>query len=120
MTYASYEQYRTLYQGESLTEEQFGLYAQRAGEYLELLTYGRCGDVLGEQEALLVAKACCALAEELCRQASGPQVTGHTVGQWSRSYAPEPSRERRLADAARTHLRGTGLLWRGFVRKQIF
>lgn len=114
MAYAEYADYCGLYRGELLGELQFGVYAERAGEYLELLTYGRCADVAGERETRAVKLACCAVADELYRQQTEPELTSHSVGQWSRSYAPQKSRDRRIADAARLYLRGTGLLWRGW------
>lgn len=114
MAYASYADYRDLYHGSRLTEAEFEEYAARAGDYLELLTFARCAGELPEKTRQAVRMACCALAEELGRQQSEPELRSSRVGQWSCTYAPEPSRERCLADAARLHLRGTGLLWRGW------
>lgn len=111
MPYASYEDYKELYKGERLDEAQFILYGAKAGEYLELLTYGRCA-ATDENEA--VKKACCAVAEELYSQQNQPELVSHSIGQWSRTYAPQKQREQRIADSARLYLHGTGLLWRGW------
>lgn len=116
MGYASYGDYQTVYGGTKLTEEQFGRWEPQAGEYLELLTYGRCGEENPPKTGVAVKKACCAMAEELFRQDGEPAVVSHRVGEWSRTYAPEKSRERTLADKARLYLTGTGLLWRGWKR----
>ncbi|MEG1875358.1 MAG: hypothetical protein RR185_07280 [Angelakisella sp.] len=119
MAYATYLDYTTRYGGFRLDQAQFERYAPRAGDCLELLTYGRCADdKLPSWIVLAVTKACCAVAEELCAQDSQPDLLGHTVGDWSRTYAPQKSREKRLADAARVYLRKTGLLWRGWSRTE--
>ena len=118
MAYASYSDYQVLYGGSLLTQEQFERYAGQAGDYLELLTYGRCAAPLEAVVEQAVHKACCAVTEELYRQEQQPaQLRSHRVGQWSRSYAPGKSREQAIADAARVYLAGTGLLWRGWKRE---
>lgn len=114
MAYASYSDYLNTYRGSRLTQEQFDCYVEEAGAYLELLTYGRCSEVTGGSNLLAVTNACCAVTEELERQQSQPEVVKHSLGQWSRSYAKEQNRERKVADKARLYLRGTGLLWRGW------
>lgn len=114
MAYASYADYCDLYRGSRLTEVEFDDYAARAGDYLELLTFARCAGELPEKTRHAVRMACCALADELQRQQTEPELRSSRVGQWSHTYAPQPSRESCLADTARLHLRGTGLLWRGW------
>lgn len=114
MTYASYEDYSGSYHGTTLTAEQFDRYAARAGEYLELLSYGRCDGVSDKKTCEKLMLACCELAEELHRQQNEPEVLSQSVGKWSSSFAREQDRERRLADIVRLRLRGTGLLWRGW------
>lgn len=119
MAYASYSDYQGLYGGRLLDEEGFVQYASRADEYLELLTYGRCATPSGEAVAQAVRKACCAVAEQLYRQEQQPALRSHRVGQWSRTYQPGRSPEQAIADAARVHLTGTGLLWRGWKRSGV-
>lgn len=116
MAYASYSDYTGDYGGSRLGEEEFDRYALRAEGYLEVLTYGRCADQATPEVTRAVTLACCAVADELCRQEREPPLTAQSVGQWSRSYAQPRSSERCIADAARLYLRGTGLLWRGWKR----
>lgn len=113
MAYAVYKDYTGDYGGSRLTEGEFGGYAAGASAYLELLTFGRCGQVTDTATVRAVTLACCAVADELMKQEREPPLTSQSVGQWSKSYSPQKSPQRSIADAARLYLRGTGLLWRG-------
>lgn len=116
MAYAIYSDYTGSYGRSRLTEKEFAGYAQRAGVYLEVLTFGRCADVTEPAVLQAIALACCAVADELCRQEREPTLQSQSVGQWSRTYAPRKSGEKSISDAAKMYLRGTGLLWRGWKR----
>ena len=80
--------------------------------YLDNITLGRIqGEWLTDSR---VKDACCATAEEIGRQEQGGEVTGETVGKWSRSYATSgESAAARLYDTAVWYLAVTGLLYRG-------
>ena len=118
MAYADYEQYTNTYFGSMIPADSFYAYAERASEYLDYITLGRC---TGKSDLTEVIKACCALAEEYyvvdLARADGEDIQSETVGSWSRTYRSKAEviagAESRMADIARRYLRNTGLLYRG-------
>lgn len=111
MPYADYTYYCSEYRG-TLPEADFDRLSRRASAYLDNITLGRIqGEWFTDSR---VKDACCATAEEIGRQEQGGEVTGETVGKWSRSYATSgESAAARLYDTAVWYLAVTGLLYRG-------
>ncbi len=137
MQYADWSDYRGLYLGEEIAEEDFPRLARRASGFLDYYTRGRAKALAGRRPLRM---ACCALAEEYRRleravaaasDAGGPAgeagILREAVGGWSVTYrgaaegvsAAEKAEayaartEARLGSLARQYLWGTGLLYRG-------
>lgn len=137
MVYADFEYYKSVYLGDSLTEEEFPRYALRASQYLDYYTRGKA-----EKSAELecVKMACCALAEQyklitqamdvaansMSAAASGTsgELQSQTVGGWSKSYRSggesalsaqnaRASLQKGLSEIAMQYLASSGLLYRG-------
>ena len=112
MAYADYAFYESVYGGTLLDSAEFQRLSARGEEYLEALTFGRCGDDLPEPHQRAAAMAFCAILEEIRRTEGTGGLKEEQVGEWSRTYRESP--EKRIAEAARVYLHGTGLLWRGW------
>ena len=113
MIYADYAYYLSDYKG-AMPETDYDRLSRRASAHLNTITFGR---IDGEWAAdTRVKDACCALAEEMYKQEQGGEVTGETVGKWSRAYASSgKSAEGRLYAAAAQYMSTTGLLYRGVM-----
>lgn len=110
MPYADYSFYKSDYLGESITEADFPALALRASDYLDRITFGRASEYADIKK--LLAKACCAVAEQWQTDANGV-IASQSVGSWSQSYAQsQDTAESRLYKAAAMYLDMTGLLVR--------
>lgn len=134
MIYADYDYYANEYFGRAISAGDFPRLALRASQYIDYITRGKARDGMEP-----VKMCCCALAEqyqaietaqELAQKslsagaADGAEISGETVGSWSRSYrsggdsaqsAAQAAQVGRsvLFDTARQYLANTGLLYRG-------
>jgi hypothetical protein len=136
MVYADFDFYQNDYFGQTIQESDFPRLALRASAFLDYYTQGRA-EAHADLPALKMA--CCELAEQYAvidaanaaatKAASetmegGAEVQSESVGSWSKSYRSGGSTatealtvaqnaKSALADIARRHLAGTGLLYRG-------
>ena len=110
MAYADYAFYKNSYLGNAVAEADFDRLSLRAGEYIDFITKGQAAGY--EDKENYLKKACCAVAEVWQKNEEGGEVSGESVGPWSRTYAGANSKERALYLAAYNHLLLTGLLGR--------
>lgn len=110
--YADYEYYSSVYHGNSISEEKYAPYAEKAGAYIDKQT-----DFLFERNGLPTSgsslerrlRTCtCALADELYRTDTGAAYvkTSEKVGEHSVSYAAEnvKSSDERIDDIMELYL----------------
>ena len=94
MPYADHTYYTQSYLGRRIKEEEtFLMYAERASEYIDMVTFDRLSGGVPEEFAEKVQKCCCASAEALADYVdySGSTPTGsgkasETIGKYSVSY----------------------------------
>ena len=104
---ADYSFYTQQYKGNALTETEFNRLLPRSLAYIKMITSGSADD------SDAVKMATCAVVEETKKQEQ-PELASQTVDNWTKTFrAPDKSGTRRLYDAARLYLSGTGLLYRG-------
>lgn len=136
MTYADFPYYQDFYIGTAITEAgTFRQAAERASDYLDMVTFGRLCDGIPPEYDTQVKRCCCALAEAICLyQMNGTDSadgggaypkTQETIGAYSVSYAGVSSSISALLDGdtaglqdylhsiAMKYLGRTGLLFRG-------
>ncbi len=115
MAYASFQDYRELFLGRAITdEESFKRLALRAGAVLDRLSFGRAARYTDTEGKLKLA--CCALAEKLqAGEEEDGRIQEEQVGDYRVRYESGSSREAsaELAALAELWLAGTGLLYRG-------
>lgn len=119
MSYADYNFYVTEFHGDVIPDEAFDKYAQRASDYLDYITMGKAKSYDDTTDAL--AKACCAVAEQIDLADSvgvaAGMVASETVGSHSVSYRSgaemKASLDASMLNAAQMYLLSTGLLYRG-------
>lgn len=138
MAYADYTYYTGEWLGTAIAEADFPRLALRASDFLDYYTRGKAASATGETVVDALAKACCAVAEQMQEDeklkavaaqavdaalAGNGEVKSETVGSWSRTYATASdyaadksgatalrSQYARIADE---YLVNTGLLYRG-------
>jgi len=119
--YADYTFYSDEYRGYKLDGDSFPRLAQRASDYLDYITLGKAQ---GAADDTRLKKACCAIAEafdeiEKAESSSkdGGEIASEHVGGHSVTYRSSAEYivgvQKRLKEAARMYLGGTGLLYRG-------
>ena len=125
MPYADHKYYTQSYHGRRIQEEEtFLTYAERASEYMDMVTFDRLADGAPEEAAEKVQKCCCAVADALADYAdygsSTPGSSGktaETIGKYSVSYTTAAQAIAGLQDYLRSicirYLGGTGLMYRG-------
>ena len=97
MPYADHTYYTQSYRGQRIKEEEiFLMYAERASEYIDMVTFDRLSGGVPEEFSEKVRKCCCAIAEALADYVdySGSTPTGsgksgkasETIGKYSVSY----------------------------------
>ena len=98
MPYADHTYYTQSYRGQRIKEEEtFLMYAERASEYMDMVTFDRLSGGVPEEFSEKVKKCCCAIAEALADYAdyggsSTPNGSGksgkasETIGKYSVSY----------------------------------
>ena len=97
MPYADHTYYTQSYLGRRIKdEEMFLMYAERASEYIDMVTFDRLSGGVPEKFAEKVQKCCCAIAEALADYVdysdSTPTGSGksgkasETIGKYSVSY----------------------------------
>lgn len=123
MSYATYEDYLDVYHGTVLTAEQFTIYSDRASDYIDRITMGRAASYTDESNML--AKACCAGAEQYQMidavrasvTSAGGAISSESVGRHSVSYRSPAETiaelEKQLKLTVEGYLLNTGLLYRG-------
>ena len=139
--YADYTFYTGSFYGTEIAEADFPRLASKASDFLDYYTQGRAA---ASEETEALAKACCAVAEQMqaderakalaAKAASealagtGGEVKSETVGSWSQSYTTAADYARAstfdawrdanevYASAALHYLYNTGLLYRGCRR----
>ena len=134
MAYADFPYYQDFYLGSMIRDPTaFGRAAERASEYLDMVTFGRLPDGVPAPWEDRIRKCCCALAEAIVTyqaygtgSAEGSGLkTAETIGAYSVSYdTPTESISALLSgdtaglqDYLRSicirYLGGSGLLYRG-------
>lgn len=136
MPYADHTYYTQSYLGQRIKEEEMFLtYAERASEYIDMVTFDRLSGGVPEEFAEKVQKCCCAIAEALVDYVdySGSTPTGsgksgkasETIGKYSVSYTTAAQTisgllygtSAGIQDYLRSicirYLGGTGLMYRG-------
>ncbi len=133
MPYADYTYYTQSYHGRRIQEEEtFLTYAERASEYMDMVTFDRLADGVPEEAAEKVQKCCCAVADALADYTdyggstpSSSGKTAETIGKYSVSYTTAAQTisgllygaSAGLQDYLRSicirYLGGTGLMYRG-------
>lgn len=119
MSYADYNFYVNDFHGDVIAGEDFDKYASRASDYLDYITMGKAKSYDDTNDAL--AKACCAVAEQIDLADSvgvaAGMVASETVGSHSVSYRSgaemKASLDASMLNAAQMYLLPTGLLYRG-------
>ena len=95
MPYADHTYYTQPYRGQRIKEAaMFLMYAERASEYIDMVTFDRLSGGVPEEFAEKVQKCCCAIAEAFADYAdyggiSTPNGSGkasETIGKYSVSY----------------------------------
>ena len=118
--YATYDYYTAEWYGTIITDSaDFDKYAQRASDYLDYITMGKAKSYDDTNDAL--AKACCAIAEQIDLADSvgvaAGMVASESVGSHSVSYRSgaemKASLDASMLNAAQMYLLSTGLLYRG-------
>lgn len=134
MPYADHTYYTQSYLGRRIKEkEMFLMYAERASEYIDMVTFDRLSGGVPEGFSEKVKKCCCAIAEALADHvdysgSSTPNGSGkasETIGKYSVSYTTAAQTisgllygtSAGLQDYLRSicirYLGGTGLMYRG-------
>ena len=135
MAYADFPYYKDFYLGVMIRDPTaFGRAAERASEYLDMVTFGRLVDGVPEDLTDRVKKCCCALAEAVYTYqaygagdaASGSGMkTSESIGAYSVSFASPTESISVLLDGSTSglqdylksicirYLGATGLLYRG-------
>lgn len=119
--YATYAFYTDEFFGSVISEEDFDKYATRASDYIDYLTMGKAKAYEDTNGAL--AKACCAVAEQIANSDSitasigVAEIASETVGSHSVSYRSsvelKAGLDAAMLSAAQMYLTPTGLLYRG-------
>lgn len=122
-SYTDYEFYLHTYKGAALELADFTRLILRASAVIDQVTYNRAGPVIlaatDEDMIEKIELATCAVADELLAlEGSGGAVTSETIGRHSVTYAKPQSQQTRLANAARTHLWSTDLMYRGILEDE--
>lgn len=133
MPYADHDYYTQSYHGRCITDEVLFLTcAERASEYMDMVTFDRLSGGVPAAYTEKVQKCCCALAEALADYAASNGGTGdslpknsETIGKYSVSYTTAAQTisgllygaSAGLQDYLRSicirYLGGTGLMYRG-------
>ncbi len=128
MAYADYDFYVGDFLGTAIALADFARLAARASALIDRMTFGRTAAVMalegevGADTATIakVKKATCAVAEEMqAQEQSGGLVTSERIGNVSVTYANSRSENGRLAEAAKTYLWDSDLLYRGFLSDEV-
>lgn len=139
--YADYEFYTASFFGTAINEADFPRLSSRASDFLDYYTKGKAENVEDEKITLALAKACCAIAEQMqtdennkaiaakaqsaALESDTGEIKSESVGSWSASYATSADYTGQSAKEAVTvqragyasiafeYLANTGLLYRG-------
>lgn len=114
MLEVDYNFYIGEYLGTVIQFEAWPALSRDAAAWLDAVTFGRANNNLQSEHLKACKMAVCAAAEVFAHERDGRNLTGETVGKWSRTYAADTrSMGRKLKDAADIWLSNTGLLYRG-------
>lgn len=82
MAYIDYEFYKTAYYGDTVPEDEFPKYADRASDRIDMITFDRLVDGMPEDERsqTKIKKAVCALAETIYQIDKIKNASMETVG----------------------------------------
>lgn len=122
MAYADYQYYTDEYLGTKLTEKDFPKYAKRASAEMNHVTFGRL-EKLEESQITDAIKDCmCDVAERmLCFETSaGAEIASENNDGYSVSYrdvSEIDKQKHEIYGTIRTYLAVTGLMYRGWQRK---
>lgn len=134
MAYADFAYYQGTYLGKLFASAgEYNTPAERASEYLDMVTFGRLLGGVPDEYAARVQLCCCALAEAIAEYQAygtassddGRAKTSETTGKYSVSYASPTESLQALLDGNTSgledylksicirYLGATGLLYRG-------
>lgn len=112
--YATYEFYVTQYLGTAIAQADFDRLAKKSSAFIDQATYGRAAVVVDEDVLAKLSMATCAVADEMQKlETSGGPIQSERVGNLSVTYAQTISPAKSMANAAKTYLWDTDLLYRG-------
>lgn len=118
--YADYTYYTDEFLGSAIAEADFPALALRASEELDIMTFDRAADVTDLDELDRLAKATCALAENIqAHVGNGAAVTSEKVGNHAVTYEFAISERQQNINVVRRYLGTTGLLYRGFDESEL-
>ena len=87
MPYADHTYYTQSYLGRRIKEEEtFLMYAERASEYIDMVTFDRLSGGVPEKFAEKVQKCCCAIAEALEDYVDYSGSTQTRSGKYRKNY----------------------------------
>lgn len=114
MLYADFKYYSNDYRG-TMKQADFDRLAVQASAYLDEQTFGRIEGKWTDDAR--IKAACCAVVDALLLNEQGGGIASESNDGYSVNYLAGVSKAKtdaqRLRDAARRHLIGTGLLYRG-------
>lgn len=121
MAYADFTFYSESYAGTAISQSDWARLSMHASIIIDQVTFDRVAAVIeADEDTATIEKikmATCAVAEEykrLDKLNGGGEVQSERVGNYSVTYAQsQKSDHAKLADVAKLHLGGTGLMYRG-------
>lgn len=101
MSYTTFEFYKDIYFGNSITEENFPRVSERASEYIDYLTFNRINEEILQEYNIKIQKLCCAIADflndidiynaSMSNNSDNRPISSKTVGSISVTYANKVS-----------------------------
>ena len=112
MPYADYTYYTQSYHGRRIQEEEtFLTYAERASEYMDMVTFDRLAGGVPEETAEKVQKCCCAVADTIGKYSVSYTTAAQTIS--GLLYGASAGLQDYLRSICIRYLGGTGLMYRG-------
>jgi len=111
MAYSDYTFYSTEYNG-ALVEADYNHLSPRALAWIDRYTFNRAKTETAHANEIKMAE--CAVIDVLYKIEQGGELSGQTVGGWSKSYATSgKSNEKKIYDSIELYLGMTGLMYQG-------
>lgn len=122
MEYATYQYYTDEYYGTKLTREEFPKYAKRASAEMNHVTFERLEKLAESQITDAIRDCMCDVAERMktLETSAGAEIASENNDGYSISYRDTSDIDRQKHEihaTIRTYLAITGLMYRGWHRK---